>query len=111
MTNTENGCALRIYINEGDKDGTKPLFEALVQRAEEHGIAGATVFRASMGFGPKHHLVAAKVLRLAADLPVVVEVIDTREKIDQFLENNGKLIESGLATIEPVEMIRFTTTA
>lgn len=108
MAQTEQGCALRIYINEGDKDGSKPLYESLVQRAEEHGISGATVFRASMGFGPKHHLVAAKVLRLAADLPVVVEVIDTREKIDEFVEKTEKLIQSGLATIEPLEMIRYT---
>ena len=108
MAENEHGCALRIYINESDKDGSKPLYEAIVQRAEEHGIAGATVLRASMGFGPKHHLVAAKVLRLSADLPVIVEVIDTREKIDEFLGHVEKLIGSGLATLEPIEMRRYT---
>lgn len=109
MAETEQGCALRIYINESDKDGTKPLYEALVQRAEEDGIAGATVLRASMGFGPKHHLVAAKVLRLSADLPLIVEVIDTREKVDEFLSKIEKLLGSGLATIEPVEMRKYTS--
>ena len=109
MPEDEAGCALRIYLNESDKDGSKPLYESIVQRAEDAGIAGATVLRASMGFGPKHHLVAAKVLRLSADLPVIVELIDTREKIDAFLTQIEKLIETGLATLEPVEMRRYTT--
>lgn len=108
MSETETGCALRIYLNESDKDGSKPLYESIVQRAEESGIAGATVLRASMGFGPKHHLVAAKVLRLSADLPVLVELVDTREKIDAFLGRIEKLIDTGLATLEPVEMRRYT---
>ena len=108
MSATEAGCTLRLYLNESDKDGSKPLYESIVQRAEESGIAGATVLHASMGFGPKHHLVAAKVLRLSADLPVVVELVDTREKIDAFLASIEKRIETGLATIEPVEMRRYT---
>ncbi len=108
MPETEAGCALRIYLNESDKDGSKPLYESIVQRAEDSGIAGATVLRASMGFGPKHHLVAAKVLRLSADLPVIVELVDTREKIDAFLSRIEERIETGLATLEPVEMRRYT---
>jgi len=110
MADTEAGCALRIYINESDKDGSRPLYEALVQRAEEDGIAGATVLRASMGFGPADHLVTAKVLRLSADLPVIVEIVDTREKIDAFLSKVEKLLGSGLATMEPVEMRKYTAT-
>jgi len=109
MANPEEACALRIYITESDRADGKPLYEAIVQKAEEIGLAGATVLRSSMGFGPKHHLVAAKVLRLSADLPIVVEVIDTRAQIDVFLPHLEGLIEHGLATIEPVELYHYTS--
>lgn len=108
MAETQHACALRLYVSEGDKAGSRPVYEAIVQKAEELGLAGATVHRASMGFGPKHHLVAANVLRLSADLPVLVEIIDTREKIDELLTHLEKLVENGLGTLEPVEMVRFT---
>ena len=107
MAETEAAYALRIYVTESDKAGTKPVYEAIVQKAEELGLAGATVHRASMGFGPKHHMVSAKVLRLSADLPVVVEVIDVREKIDELLPHVETLLEHGLATLAPLEMVRF----
>ncbi len=109
MANPEEGCALRIYITESDRAGSMPLFEAIVQKAEEVGLSGATVLRASMGFGPKHHMVAAKVLRLSADLPILVEVIDTRAKIDELLPHLEKMIEHGLATLEPVELRRYSS--
>ncbi|MDG2307248.1 MAG: DUF190 domain-containing protein [Candidatus Binatia bacterium] len=108
MVKSEEGCALRIYIADSDREGGKPVYEAIVQKAEELGLAGATVHRASMGFGPKHHLVAAKVLRLSADLPVVVEVIDTRAQIDTLLPHLEKLIANGISTLEPVELMRYS---
>ena len=110
MTTAEDGCALRIYIAENDKHGTRPLYEAIVQKAEELGLSGATVQRASMGFGPKHHMVTAKVLRLGAELPIVVEIVDTRTHIDALLPHLEKMIADGLATLEPVEIRRFSST-
>lgn len=107
MADPEKGCALRLYIDEGDKIDGKPVFEAIVQKAEELGMAGATVMRASMGFGPNKQLHTAKVLRLSADLPVTIEIVDTRERIDELLPHLEKMIGGGLATLEPVEIRRY----
>jgi len=101
-----NGCLLRILIGEGSKHGGKPLYEWLVFRARELGLAGATVTRGVMGFGANSRIHTAKILRLSEDLPVVIEIVDTREKIESYLETVEGVIEGGLATIEKAD-VRF----
>lgn len=100
------GHLLRIYIGESDRCGGEPLFEWIVRRAREHGLAGATVLRGLEGYGANSRLHTAKVLRLSSDLPIVVEIVDTRDKIEAFLPVIDAAITEGLATLEKVE-IRF----
>lgn len=99
-----DGHLLRIFIGENDKHGGRPLYEWIVQRAREHGLAGATVLRGLEGFGARSCIHTAKVLRLSTDLPIVVEIVDTREKIEAFLPLIDGEISEGLATIEKVEV-------
>jgi PII-like signaling protein len=94
------GCLLRIFIGESDKHEGKPLYEWLVLQAREQGLAGATVVRGLMGFGAHSRLHTYKIERLSLDLPIIVEVIDTREKLEQFLAFIDGVIEEGLATLE-----------
>ena len=101
-----DGCLLRILIGESDKHKGKPLYEWLVLRAREIGLAGATVIRGVMGFGANSRIHTAKILRLSADLPVVIEIVDTREKIERYLEAVEGNIKGGLATIEKAD-VRF----
>lgn len=101
-----DGCLLRILIGESDKHKGKPLCEWLVLRAREIGLAGATVIRGVMGFGANSRIHTAKILRLSADLPVVIEIVDTREKIERYLEAVEGNIKGGLATIEKAD-VRF----
>jgi hypothetical protein len=101
-----DGCLLRILIGESDKHKGKPLYEWLVLRAREIGLAGATVIRGVMGFGANSRIHTAKILRLSADLPVVIEIVDTREKIERYLEAVEGNIKGGLATIENAD-VRF----
>ncbi len=100
------GHLLRIFIGESDRHEGRPLYEWLVLRAREHGLAGATVLRGLQGFGAHSRLHTAKILRLSTDLPLVVEIVDTREKIDAFLPVVDAAVREGLATIEKVD-IRF----
>ena len=102
----KNGCLLRILIGEGGKHKGKPLYEWLVLRARELGLAGATVTRGVMGFGANSRIHTAKILRLSEDLPIVIEIVDTREKIESYLETVEGSIEGGLATIEKAD-VRF----
>lgn len=106
MVLPERGKLLRIFIGENDRFRGKPLFEWIVQRAREEGLAGATVLRGIEGFGAHSRLHTAKVLRLSSDLPIVIEIVDTEEKIEAFLPQIDEAIEEGLATLENVE-IRF----
>ena len=106
MTLPQDGCLLRIYIGESDKHDGKPLYEWLVRAAREHGLAGATVLRGIEGFGAHSRLHTAKILRLSEDLPLVVEIVDTTEKIDSFLSSVDDAIQEGLATLENVR-VRF----
>ncbi len=101
-----DGCLLRILIGEGNKRKGRPLFEWLVIRARELGMAGATVTRGIMGFGANSRIHTAKILRLSEDLPVVVEIIDSREKVENYLKVVEGDIEGGLATIEKAD-VRF----
>lgn len=100
------GHLLRIFIGEGDRHDGKPLYEWIVLRAREHGLAGATVLRGIEGFGARSRLHTTKILRLSEDLPIIVEIVDTLEKIDGFLPIVDGVIEEGLATVERVQ-IRF----
>ena len=88
MILTEKGHLLRIYIGENDKQDGRPLFEWIIQKARENGLAGATVLRGLEGFGTHSQIHTAKILRLADDLPVIIEIVDTFEKIDTFLPCN-----------------------
>lgn len=106
MSLPEQGHLLRIYIGESDRHEGKPLYEWIVRRAREHGLAGATVLRGLEGFGANSRLHTHKILRLSTDLPIVVEIVDTIEKIEAFLPVIDSAIAEGLATIEKVQ-IRF----
>jgi hypothetical protein len=96
----EEGCLLRIFIGESDHHGEQPLYEWLVLRAREEGLAGATVLRGIMGFGPQSRIHTAKILRLSQDLPIVVEIVDTEERLEAFLAMVQDDIREGLVTME-----------
>ena len=97
---------LRIYIGEDDRADGRPLYEAIVVKAREMHLAGATVLRGPMGFGQGSHLHTAKILRLSQDLPVVVEIVDSEEKITGLLEEIEPIVESGLVTLDTVRVLR-----
>ena len=98
------GQLLRIFIGESDKYEGKPLYEWLVIKAKEHGLAGATVLRGLMGFGANSRIHTAKILRLSLDLPIVVEIVDTPEKIKAFLSCFEAVVKEGLVTLENVKI-------
>ena len=98
---------LRIFLGENDKADGKPLYEAIVLKAREQGLAGATVLRGPMGFGHSSRIRTAKILRLSQDLPVVVEIIDTREKITAFLSLLDGMVKGGLVTLEQIQVVRY----
>lgn len=100
------GRLLRIFVGESDKHEGRPLYEWLVLRAREAGLAGATVLRGIEGFGAHSRLHTAKILRLSEDLPIVVEIVDLAEKIEAFLPTVDRAIGEGLATVEKVD-VRF----
>ena len=102
----EQGALLRIFIGESDRHEGVPLYEWIVRQARTHGLAGATVLRGLEGFGAHSRIHTAKILRLSTDLPLVIEIVDTREKIEAFLPAIDGAIREGLATLEKVE-IRF----
>ncbi len=98
---------LRIYLGESNRREGVPLYEAIVQRAREIGLAGATVLRGVEGFGAKSHIHRASILRLSEDLPIVVEIVDAREKIEAFLEELEPWIEDGMVTLERVQVMLY----
>jgi len=102
----KHGKLLRIFIGESDKHQGVPLYEWIVRRAREEGLAGATVLRGLEGFGAHSRLHTARILRLSTDLPIVIEIVDTEEKIEAFLPAIDAAIGEGLVTIEKVE-VRF----
>jgi PII-like signaling protein len=103
----EEGYLLRIFIGESDKHLGKPLYEWLVLRAREQGLAGATVLRGVMGFGANtRDIHTFKIERLSEDLPMVVEIVDTKENLESFLESIDEHIQAGLVTLEKAQ-IRF----
>lgn len=103
----DEGYLLRIFLGENDKLGHRPLYEEIVLKAREEGLAGATVVRGVMGFGKHSVLHTAKVLQLSEDLPMVIEIVDTLERIEDFLPILDELIGDGLVTLERVRVIRY----
>ncbi|HEU5069468.1 MAG TPA: DUF190 domain-containing protein [Verrucomicrobiae bacterium] len=98
---------LRIFIGESDKWGHQPLYEAIVLKARELHLAGATVLRGPMGFGKASRVHTAKILRLSADLPLVIEIVDAGEKIQSFLPELEKMVGGGLITLEKVTVLHY----
>jgi hypothetical protein len=102
----KDGKLLRIFIGENDRYEHQPLYEWIVRKARESGLAGATVLRGLEGFGAHSRLHTAKILRLSSDLPLVIEIVDTEAKIEAFLPLIDDAVGEGLATVERVE-VRF----
>ena len=107
MTIPEDGYLLRIFVGESDRFGHHPLYEAIVLKARERGLAGATVLRGLMGFGKHSILHTAKILRLSEDLPMVIEIVDSREKVDEFLPVLSEMIKDGMVTLERVTVLQY----
>src|ERR1044071_1990287 len=103
----EDAVLLRIFIGESDRYHHQPLYEAIVLKAREEGLAGATVLRGVMGFGKHSILHTAKILRLSEDLPMVIEIVDSAEKINQFLPVLDEMIKDGLVTLERVKVLHY----
>jgi PII-like signaling protein len=103
----EEGYLLRIFIGESDRWDGAPLYEALVYKARADGLAGATVLRGVMGFGAQSRIHTAKILRLSEDLPIVVEVVDSLEKIERFAEAISPMITDGMVTLEKARVIKY----
>lgn len=101
----EEGYLLRIFIGEADKCGHKPLYEWIVLQAREQGLAGATVLRGVMGFGANTRVIHTfKIERLSEDMPLVVEIVDTKEKLEAFIELIDPRIKAGLVTLEKAQV-------
>lgn len=100
---------LRIFIGENDRADGRPLYEAIVLKAREMQIAGATVLRGAMGFGHSSRLHTTKILRLSEDLPLVIEIVDDEEKIAAFLPILETIMTSGLITLEKVQVLQYGT--
>jgi len=98
---------LRIFVGEADRHDGKPLYEAIVLKAREMQLAGATVLRGGLGYGHSSHLHSAKILRLSDDLPLVVEIVDNEEKIKAFLPVLDGMMASGLITLENVQVLQY----
>jgi len=103
----EQAKLLRIFIGENDRWQHQPLYEAIVLKARELGLAGATVLRGPMGFGAKSHLHTAKILRLSTDLPMVIEMVDSAERISLLLPHLDEMVVEGLVTLEDVQVIKY----
>ena len=107
MNLPEEGYLLRIFIGESDHHAGKPLYEWIVLQAREQGLAGATVLRGIMGFGANTRVIHTfKIEQLSEDMPMVVEIVDTKEKLETFLEAIDEYIQAGLVTLEKAQ-IRF----
>ena len=98
---------LRVFIGESDRHGSHPLHEAIVLKARESHLAGATVLRGPMGFGKSSRLHTTKILRLSADLPIVIEIVDSEAKIQAFLPELDRMLGGGLVTLEHVQVIEY----
>ena len=104
---SQNAQLLSIYIGESDRWNHRPLYEAIVMKAREMHLAGATVLRGPMGFGKSSHIQTAKILRLSMDLPLLIEIVDTEEKVNTLLPELQKMMGGGLVTLEKVKVIHY----
>lgn len=107
MNIPEEGYLLRIFVGESDRYGHRPLYEEIVLKAREAGLAGATVLRGVMGFGRNSILHTAKILRLSEDLPMVIEIVDSLEKVKAFMPQLDEMIKDGLVTLEEVKVVQY----
>jgi PII-like signaling protein len=98
---------LRIFTGENDRHQGRPLYEAIVLKAREMHVAGATVLRSPMGYGHSSRLHTAKILRLSEDLPIIIEIVDAEAKINEFLPTLDGMMDSGLVTLEKVQVLRY----
>ncbi len=105
----EEGALLRVFVGESDRHAGRPLYEALVLKARELHLAGATVFRGIMGYGRHSRVHTAKWEALSTDLPVVVEFVDSEEKIRAFLPHVEELVKEGLVTLEDVTVVKYAS--
>jgi uncharacterized protein len=104
----QDAMLLRIFIGEDDKFRGRPLYEAIVLQARETHLAGATVWRGPMGFGRSSRLHTAKILRLSEDLPLVIEIVDSEEKVQGFLPILDGMMQGGLVTLEKAKVLRYS---
>lgn len=107
----EESVRLSIYIGESDRWEHQPLYEAIVMKAREQHLAGATVLRGPMGFGRASRVHTAKILRLSTDLPIVIEIVDSEEKINTFLPQLNDMVQGGLVTMEKVRVLHYRGTS
>jgi PII-like signaling protein len=109
MSVLHNAVLLRLFMGENDRYGRQPLYEAVVLKARELGLAGATVLRGPLGFGASSALHTAKILRLSEDLPMVIEIVDTEERIQTLVGALGPMLAAGstLVTLERVQVVRY----
>jgi uncharacterized protein len=107
MQISQQALLLRIFIGENDRFGSSPLHEAIVLKARELHLAGATVLRGPMGFGKSSRLHTSKILRLSEDLPLVIEIVDSEESINRFLPTLDQMMTSGLITLEKVQVLQY----
>ena len=103
----EDAVLLRIYVGESDRWQHRPLYEAIVLKARELHLAGATVLRGPMGFGAASRIHTAKILRLSMDLPIVIEIVDTDEKVQALLPFLDEMMGGGLVTLEKIKVIHY----
>ena len=103
----QDGYLLRVFIGESDRWHGTPLYEAIVIKARELHVAGATVIRGPMGFGANSRLHTTKILRLSEDLPMIVEIVDAKEKIDELMPHIDEMVQEGLVTLERVQVIKY----
>ncbi|HET7572120.1 MAG TPA: DUF190 domain-containing protein [Gaiellaceae bacterium] len=101
------GKLLRLFIGESDTWHGKPLYQAIVERVREEGMAGATVIRGIEGFGADSHLHTSRILRLSEDLPVVIEIVDTPERIDRIVPILDEMVSEGMLTLERVQIVSY----
>jgi len=109
VTVPREGKLLRIFIGEQDKWHGQPLYEAIVHLARKEGLAGATCLKGFLGYGAKSHLHTVKLLRLSEDLPIIIEIVDSEEKIQAFLPQLDAMIQDGLVTLERAEVLVYRT--
>lgn len=102
-----DGLLVRVFIGESDRWHDRPLYEAIVRRAREEGLAGATVLRGIEGFGANSRIHSVKILRLSEDLPLVIEIVDAAERIEAFLPLLDEMVTEGLITVEEIRIVAY----